>query len=106
MKTFGMWVLLVLCVAVVAYVVYLVMADAPRRVDAQQFQVYPWQQGSLWGYWVLVATLGSGMLVIPCIRTIVRVTKSLKIKGVKAAAAEASMAADEATRQGGQHEDR
>ena len=105
MKTLGMWILLVLCLALVGYVAQLAIINAPRKVDAGAFAIYPWQQGVYRGYWILIATVGAGMLVIPCIKGIARVIKGLRIRGWKAAAKEAKRAAAEEAKQGGQQKD-
>lgn len=80
-KTVGLWFILVVCLLVVGYTVFLLAANASRE---GRLSLYPWPSGDVAPIWVLVAALVAGMVLIPSVRQLVRA-----IRGLRAARQEA-----------------
>lgn len=74
-KTIWLWFLVVLCGLLLAYIGYLFIANGPR---AYEFDPYPWHEGKISGYLVLVITIGAGTLLVPMVRLLVRTVKRIR----------------------------
>ncbi len=83
-RTIGLWLVLILCIILMVYVAYLAVANGPRTVE---FDLYPWQQGKVAGYWVLIVVLGAGIALVPFVKLLVRTLRRLRTEQAKAAAA-------------------
>jgi uncharacterized integral membrane protein len=73
-RSIGLWIVVVVCLVVFAYVVMLFALNAPRGVD---FRIYPGQD-EVPGYWVVIVLLGVGILIPPCVRHLYRAVKRLR----------------------------
>jgi hypothetical protein len=82
-KAVVLWVLLLVCLVVVGYTVNLFALNGPRSLNVR---LYPWQEGSLPGYWVLAVAVGTGMALVPCLGSLVRTIRRLRVERWKAAA--------------------
>jgi len=85
-KRVGLWFILVVCVLVIGYGAYLLVANGPRETG---FMLYPWQEGNVLGIWVLAVALGTGMLMVPLVRLLVRTIRDLRAERREAAEAKA-----------------
>ena len=74
-KTVGLWFILVVCLLLVGYGAYLLVANGPRETN---LVLYPWQEGGLRGIWVLVVAMGLGVALVPLVRLLVRTIRGLK----------------------------
>ena len=74
-KAVGLWFVLVVCLLVVGYGVYLLVANGPRETS---LMLYPWQEGNLRGIWVLVVVMGLGVASVPLVRLLMRTIRGLK----------------------------
>ncbi len=74
-KTVGLWFILVLCLLVVGYGAFLLVANGPREAN---LVLYPWQEGSLRGIWVLLVVMGLGVVSVPLVRLLVRTMRGLR----------------------------
>ena len=74
-KTVGLWFILVVCLLLVGYTVFLLAANASRE---GRLSLYPWPSGDVAPIWVLVAALAAGMVLIPSVRLLVRTIRGLK----------------------------
>jgi hypothetical protein len=74
-KRVGLWFILVVCVLVVGYTVFLLAANASRE---GRLSLYPWPSGDVAPIGVLVAALVAGMVLIPSVRLLVRTIRGLR----------------------------
>jgi hypothetical protein len=74
-KMIGLWFILVVCLLAVGYGVYLLVANGPRETN---LVLYPWQEGSLRGIWVIAVVMGLGVATVPLVRLLVRTIRGLK----------------------------
>jgi len=85
-KMVGLWFILGVCVLVIGYGAYLLVANGPRETE---LMLYPWQEGKVLGIWVLAVVLGMGMALVPLVRLLLRTIRGLRaareeMAGVKA----------------------
>ncbi|HUX00740.1 MAG: hypothetical protein WBD63_11595 [Phycisphaerae bacterium] len=74
-KMVGLWFILMVCLLVVGYGVFLLVANGPRETS---LMLYPWQEGSLRGIWVLLVVMGLGVVLVPLVRLLVRTIRGLR----------------------------
>lgn len=82
-RSVGLWILLLACIVVIGYAVVLVALNGPRSLNVR---LYPWQEGTLRGYWVLAAAMGTGAVLVPCVWRLGRTIRRLRAERQKAAA--------------------
>lgn len=95
MRTVGLWLVLVVCVLVVGYTVYLPVTNASHKGT---LALYPWPGGEVAPIWVLLAAVVGGMLFIPTLRLLVWTAANLKASRKERAAAKPAEPAGEARR--------
>jgi len=84
MRRIGLWLVLIVCIGVVGWTIYLLITNASHEGT---LALYPWPGGEIAPIWVLVATFVGGMLFIPVLRVLVRTAGNLDAARRKAAEA-------------------
>jgi len=95
MRTVGLWLLLIVCVLVLAYAAYLLIANAAAD---ERLSLYPAPSGKVAAIWVLLAAVVAGAVLVPLLRLLVWTAANLKASRKERAAAEPAEPVGEARR--------